>query len=221
MGKMKSTRRAVEEKRDEILDAWSPRTRTGKLVQRGEITTIGQINERNLPILEPEITNFLLPELQAEILDIAAVQRTTDSGRKRSFLVTVVVGNKDGYVGVGTGKSLGVRPAIQNAVKRAKLNIMHVKRGCGSWECGCGGEHSVPFKVIGKCSSVRITLIPAPKGAGIVAGAEAKAVLELAGIKDVWTQTRGDTRTTFNYARATIDALKKTHKLKTKGGAAQ
>jgi small subunit ribosomal protein S5 len=218
----KKINRGVEDfDHEAIISAWVPRTRTGKMARSGEITSIDQISERNMPILEPQIVDFLLPDIKGEILNVQGVRRTTDSGRKRSFLVTSVVGNRNGYVGVGNGKSVNVKIAMENAHKRAKLNIMKIKRGCGSWECGCGTEHSVPFKVVGKSGSVRITLIPAPKGAGIVAGKEAKEVLDLAGIKDVWTSTFGDSRTTFNYALATLDALKNLHKLRMKGGAAQ
>lgn len=195
------------EQRQEQLVAWVPRTRTGKLVQKGEVTTLEQIYERNLPVLEPQIVDALVPDIQEEVLNVKAVQRTTDSGRKRSFMVTAAVGNKNGYIGVGTGRGLNVRPAIEKAVENAKLKMISIKTGCGSWECGCGLGHSVPYKTEGKCGSVRITLIPAPKGTGLVAGGTAKKVLELAGIKDVWTKSKGDTRTVFNSAVATLDAL--------------
>lgn len=201
-------RKTREELREEQLVAWVPKTRTGKLVQSGDITTIDQLYERNLPILEPHITDMLMPDLQEEVLNVKSVQRTTDAGRKRSFMVTAAIGNKNGYIGVGTGRGLNVRPAIEKAVENAKLNVVSIRMGCGSWECGCGLGHSVPYKSEGKCGSVRITLIPAPKGTGLVAGSAAKKVLILAGIKDVWTQTKGDTRTVFNFAMATVDALK-------------
>ena len=213
-------RKTREEQRQEMLVEWVPKTRTGKFVLSKDITTVEQIYERNLPILEPEIIDMLIPDIQEEVLNVKAVQRTTDSGRKRSFLVTAAVGNKAGYVGVGTGRGLNVRPAIQKAVEHAKLNIIAIRQGCGSWECGCGLGHSVPYKAEGKCGSVRMTLIPAPKGTGIVAGKTAKKVLELAGIKDVWTKTKGDTRTTFNFAMATLDALKNIRRKKFKAGEA-
>ncbi len=213
-------RKTKEEIKQEQLTAWVPKTRTGKLVQKGDLTTLEQIYEKNLPILEPQIIDVLVPDLQEEVLNVKAVQRTTDSGRKRSFMVTAAIGNKSGYVGVGTGRGLNVRPAIEKAVENAKLNVLAIRTGCGSWECGCGMGHSVPYKVDGKCGSVRITLIPAPKGTGIVAGGTAKKVLELAGIKDVWTKTRGDTRTVFNAAFATIDALRNIRRQKFKAGEA-
>ena len=107
------------------------------------------------------------------------VQRMTDSGRRTKFRVTAAVGNRDGYVGVGMGKASQVAPAIQKAITNAKLNIFKVQRGCGSWECGCGSPHSVPFKVEGRSRSVRVILIPAPRGTGLVAGTIAKKILNL------------------------------------------
>ena len=189
---------------------WVPRTRLGKLVAEGKIKTMDEAIASGLPLKEPEIVDILLPELYDEVLDISMVQRMTDSGRRTKFRVTAVVGNKDGYVGVGVGKAAQVAPAIQKAVNNAKLNIFKVQRGCGSWECGCGTEHSIPCKVTGSSGSVRVTLIPGPKGLGLVAGEVARKVLELAGVKDVWTFTKGKTKTTINFARATYEALKQT-----------
>ncbi len=189
---------------------WVPRTRLGKRVAEGKIKTMDEAIASGLPLKEPEIVDILLPELYDEVLDISMVQRMTDSGRRTKFRVTAVVGNKDGYVGVGVGKAAQVAPAIQKAVNNAKLNIFKVQRGCGSWECGCGTEHSIPCKVTGSSGSVRVTLIPGPKGLGLVAGEVARKVLELAGVKDVWTFTKGKTKTTINFARATYEALKQT-----------
>ncbi len=189
---------------------WIPKTRLGKLVVDGKIKTMDDALASGLPIKEPEIIDVLLPELEEDILEISMVQRVTDSGRRTKFRVTAVVGNRNGYVGIGVGKASQVAPAIQKAVENAKINIFRVERGCGSWECGCGSSHSVPFKVSGECGSVKVTLIPGPKGLGIVAADIAKKVIELAGVKDVWSVTSGETRTTLNFALATFDALKKT-----------
>jgi len=192
-----------------MTEEWVPRTRLGKLVAEGKIKTIDEALASGLPLKEPEIVDILLPDLEDEVLEISMVQRMTDSGRRTKFRVTVVVGNRDGYVGVGVGKASQVAPA-QKAINDAKINIFKVNRGCGSWECGCGEPHSIPFKVTGSCGSVRVTLMPGPKGLGIVAGKVAKKVLELAGVKDVWTFTRGQTKTTINFAKATFEALKQT-----------
>lgn len=193
---------------------WVPKTNLGKKVAAGEITNMEEIYEKNMAILEPEITDRLVPNLQDSVINIRTVQRTTDSGRKGSFSVAVVVGNKDGYVGVGTGKGLEIRPTIERAIRNAKKNLIHVRRGCGSWECRCDESHSIPFAVSGRYSSVKIELLSAPKGTGIVAGAAAKKVIEMAGIKDVWSRAVGKTSTTLNFAMATWEALKKTRTAK-------
>ena len=192
------------------VQEWVPRTRLGKLVAEEKIRTIDEAIASGLPLKEPEIVDILLPNLEDEVLEITLVQRMTDSGRRTNFRVTAIVGNRDGYVGIGVGKASQVAPSIQKAITNAKLNIFKVNRGCGSWECGCGGTHSIPFKVTGSAGSVRVTLIPGPKGLGIVAGDVARKVLELAGVSDVWTFTRGNTRTTINFAKATFNALKQT-----------
>ncbi|MEM1578861.1 MAG: 30S ribosomal protein S5 [Archaeoglobaceae archaeon] len=189
---------------------WVPKTRLGKLVADGKIKTMDDALASGLPIKEPEIVDILLPGLEEDILEISMVQRVTDSGRRTKFRVTAVVGNRNGYVGIGVGKASQVAPAIQKAIENAKINIFRVERGCGSWECGCGSSHSVPFKVSGECGSVKITLVPGPKGLGIVAADVAKRVIEFAGVRDVWSITSGETRTTLNFAMATFEALKKT-----------
>jgi small subunit ribosomal protein S5 len=197
------------------LEEWVPRTRIGKMVKEGKITSIDEIFAMNVPILEPEIVDYLLPDLNHEIIDVGIVQKQTDAGELSRFRVVVIVGNENGYVGIGKGKAKQLRFAIEKAIINAKLNIVPVRRGCGSWECMCGTPHSVPFTVNGKSGSVRITLYPAPKGTGLVAGDVAKVVLRMAGIKDVWSKTLGETRTTYNFARATYNALVNTYRFVT------
>jgi len=197
------------------VEEWVPRTRIGRMVKEGKITSIDEIFAMNIPILEPEIVDYLLPDLKHEIIDVGIVQKQTDAGELSRFRVVVIVGNENGYVGIGKGKAKQLRFAIEKAIINAKLNIAPVRRGCGSWECMCGTPHSVPFTVSGKSGSVRITLYPAPKGTGLVAGDVAKVVLRMAGIKDVWSKTLGETRTTYNFARATYNALVNTYKFVT------
>ncbi len=199
----------------EALENWVPRTRVGRLVYEGKITSLKEIFDRNLPLLEPEIVDYLMPDLKYERLDVNLVQKQTDAGERSRFRVVVVVGNEDGFVGIGSGKARQYLVALQKAVRNAKLNIVPVRRGCGSWECGCGEPHSVPFQVRGKSGSVVVILKPAPKGTGLVAGDVAKKVLRMAGIKDVWTQTFGETRTTLNFAKAVVNALRNTYKFVT------
>ncbi|WP_373839003.1 30S ribosomal protein S5 [Methanospirillum sp.] len=193
---------------------WVPLTGLGRMVQAGEIKSIDEILGSGKPIKEPEIVDAFLPDLVDEVLDINMVQRMTDSGRRVKFRAVVVVGNRDGYVGFGQGKDSQVGDAIKKAIINAKINLIKVRRGCGSWECGCNNPHSIPMLVTGNGGSVRVTLRPAPQGIGLVTGDIGKKVLELAGISDVWAQTQGQTRTTINYAKATFNALKATNMIR-------
>jgi len=199
----------------ENIEAWVPRTSLGKMVLEGRITSIGEIFNQGYKIHEAEIVDFLLPNLQQEVLDINLVQKQTDAGEKSRFKALVMLGNSDGYFGIGSGKAKQVRDAIQKANVDAKFNIFPVKRGCGSWECDCGEPHSLPFKVVGKCGSVTIELIPGPKGLGIVASEIAKTTINLAGIKDCWTKSFGSTRTAPSLAFATCDALRSSYRILT------
>ncbi|MEM0261900.1 MAG: 30S ribosomal protein S5, partial [Nitrososphaerota archaeon] len=171
--------------------SWIPKTKVGRMVKSGQITSIDEIFANNLKITEPEIVDYLLPGLEQEVIDIKLVQKQTDAGERSRFKAIAVVGNRDGYVGLGTGKSVHVVSAIEKAIRNAKMNLTPVVRGCGSWECSCGTPHSLPVKVEGKWGSVKIQLLPGPRGLGIVAGETARIVLDLAGVQDVWTKTFG------------------------------
>jgi small subunit ribosomal protein S5 len=194
---------------------WVPKTKLGKMVKEGKVTTMKDALATGLRIREPEIIDILLPELDDEVLDVNMVQRMTDSGRRVRFAIMTVVGNQNGYVGLGAAKGKEVGPAIRRAIDDAKLNIIEIRRGCGSWECGCDGAHSIPFTVTGKSGSTVVIFRPAPRGVGLAVGDVAKHILRLSGIKDTWGFTRGETRTTINYAKAVFRALQNTAKLKT------
>jgi small subunit ribosomal protein S5 len=197
----------------ERLEQWMPRTRLGKMIQEGRITSIEEVFMEGLPIREPEIVDTLLPDLQEEVININLVQKQTDAGERSRFKAIVAVGNRDGYVGLGAGKARQVRTAIEKAAVDARLKIVPIRRGCGSWECGCGKVHSLPFQVEGKCGGVRIVINPGPRGLGIVASEVARVILALAGVKDCWTRSFGATRTVPSFAYAIFDALKKTYSL--------
>ncbi len=199
------------------MSDWVPKTRLGKLVAEGKITTMSDALKSRLPLREPEIVDILLPDLADEVLDVNMVQRMTDSGRRVRFAITVVVGNYDGFVGLGRLKGKEVGPAIRAAIDVAKLNMIEVKRGCGSWQCGCLTPHSLPFEVSGHAGSVVVTLKPAPRGTGLAVGDIAKSVLEMAGIKDAWGFTKGHTKTTINYSIGAFEALRKTSQLRVTG----
>ena len=200
---------------DEKVEGWMPRTRLGKMIHEGQISSMEEVFMEGLKIREPEIVNVLLPNLQEEVINIGLVQKQTDAGEKSRFRAIVVVGNSDGYVGLGSGKAKQVRTAIEKGAIDARLNITPVRRGCGSWECGCGKPHSLPFQVRGRCGGVEIVLIPGPRGLGLVASEAAKIILGLAGVKDCWTRSYGSTRTVPSFAYAIFDALRKTYSLVT------
>ncbi|MBS7247686.1 MAG: 30S ribosomal protein S5 [Candidatus Jordarchaeales archaeon] len=197
------------------LDVWKPRTELGRLVKEGRITSIDEIFAQGLKIKEPQIIDLLLPGLEDEIVGVSVVQKQTDAGERTRFKALVAIGNKGGYVGLGTAKAAEIGPAIRKAVINAKMSITPVKLACGSWECGCGAPHTLPFKVYGKSGSVRMTLVPAPRGLGLVTADVAKIILRLAGVKDAWSFSRGHTKNTLNLAYATFNALKQTTKMLT------
>ncbi len=193
---------------------WIPKTELGRKVTSGELTSLESVFQSGKKVLEPEIIDALLPDLQEEVLEIRSTQRMTSYGRKMQMRAVVMIGNKAGVIGIGVGKAAEVRDAITEAIKAAKKKLVLLKFGCGSWECTCGAPHSVPRKISGKSSSTKITLKPAPKGVGIVAGRTARKVLELAGIKDVWSFSSGRTKNNLNTALAVVNALNKLNELK-------
>lgn len=210
-----SRRRSRGRRRREVNETWMPITSLGKMIQEGHISSMEEIFVEGLKIRESEIVDLLLPDLQEEVISINLVQKQTDAGEKSRFKAIVAVGNRDGYIGLGDGKAKQVRTAIEKAATNARLNISFVRRGCGSWECGCEKQHSILFQTTGKCGGVEIVLIPGPRGLGLVAGETAKIILGLAGIKDCWTKSFGSTRTIPSFSYAVFDALKKTYSLVT------
>ena len=216
----RSSRPSRESRPQRDLSQWTPKTKLGRLVLSGTVTTMGEAISSGLPIREPEIVDILLPETEDEVLDVNMVQRMTDSGRRVNFVITCVVGNKDGFVGLGRARGREVGPSIRRAIDNAKTNMIEVKRGCGSWECGCFRAHSLPFRVVGRSGSVQVSLKPAPQGVGLAVGDVAKSILRLSGITDAWGLTKGHTKTTVNYALAAFEALRKTAAVKVPGGLA-
>jgi small subunit ribosomal protein S5 len=183
------------------------------MVQAGEIVSLSDVFTQGLRIMEPEIVDALLPNLKQEVLGIGFVQKQTDAGEKSRFKAIVAVGDENGHIGVGDGKASQVRVAIDKATLQAKLNITPIRRGCGSWECGCGKEHSLPFRVVGKCGSVRVEIIPGPRGLGLVAGKIPRTILALAGVKDCWMRSFGSTDTLASTAFAVYEALRSTYRI--------
>ncbi|ELZ93982.1 30S ribosomal protein S5P [Haloferax mucosum ATCC BAA-1512] len=178
------------------------------MVQNGDVTSMDHALETGLPLKEPQIVDQLLPGMDDEVLDINMVQRMTDSGRRVKFRCVVAVGNRDGYLGYAEARDDQVGGAIQKAIEVAKLNIIKVDRGSGSWEDRAGGLNSLSRKAEGKAGSVTVRIIPAPQGLGLAAAETVRNILELAGVQDAWTKSDGNTRTTVNLAKATYNALK-------------
>jgi small subunit ribosomal protein S5 len=216
-----------------VPEGWMPKTELGKKVFSGEVTDIRKVFADGLKISEPQIVDVLLPDLESDVILIGGstgkgggirrtpFKRTTRmhrSGRRYKLSVMNAVGNKNGYVGIGlaSGPMGKNREVMTKSLNRAKLNIIPILRGCGSWECGCGTPHSIPFAVEGKSGSIKIRLIPAPKGVGLVVSNEIKKLLRLAGISDIWCSTRGNTHMRANLIRAVFNALRKLNTFKLK-----
>lgn len=213
------------------VEKWVPKTSLGKKVKAGEIKNIDEIIDNGLPILEAEIVDMLVADLQTDLLLIGQskgkfgggqrrvfrqTQKKTQEGNKPSFASFAVIGNKNGYYGIGYGKSRDTVPAREKAIRNAKLSLSKIRRGCGSWECNCKTSHSIPFKVQGKCGSVVVKLMPAPKGTGLVVPSELAKILTLAGINDVWGRTLGQTTSRVNMIKAAAKALNQLVELKIK-----
>lgn len=223
--------RRAREKRDpqeevrRAIAAWAPKTVLGKQVKEGKIKSVDEIYNTNRKVLEAEIFESLL-NLETDLLLVGQskgkfgggkrrawrqTQKKTMEGNVVTFSCMAIVGDRKGHVGVGFGKAKETLPSRAKALRNAKLNVIKVTRGFETPEEKGNAPHTVPFVVEGKCGSVRIKLLPAPRGTGLVIGDEGKKILKLAGIEDVYAVTKGQTRTTFNVAKAIIDALQKTN----------
>ena len=190
-----------------LLDDWIPKTEAGKLVKSGEIASMEDLWAKHLPILESELVDILAPNLQEKVVDTRKTTYVRASGRKFNFSAFVLVGDGKNYLGFGMGSDKERFPAIRKAARGARLNLMPVRIGSGSWEDYSNTTKSVPFKVTGKAGSVRVTLLPAPQGTGLVVGKQIQDVFRFAGITDVWGHTKGSSDTKLNYVRAAYDAI--------------
>lgn len=146
-------------------------------------------NERNI-----EAKKKLLDE---KVINISRVTKVTKGGRNMRFSATMVVGDGKGLVGIGSGKANEVPEAIKKALQAANKNLVKVS---------LVDNRTIPHEAIGTCGRAKVLIKPAPQGTGIVAGGAARAVLELAGVKDIISKSQGS-NTKVNVAKATLAAL--------------
>jgi small subunit ribosomal protein S2e len=147
------------------------------------------------------------------VIKIMPVQKQTRAGQRTRFKAFVIIGDFNGHVGLGVKSAKEAASAIRGAIIIAKLSIVPARKGFwGEYE---GVAHTVPVKVTGKCGSIRVRCIPAPRGSGIVAGKIPKKLLTVAGYKDVFTSSKGHTRTIGNFAKATFEAISMTYNFST------
>jgi small subunit ribosomal protein S5 len=218
----------MSEQEMEEEEIWKPKTKLGKMVANGQITNIVEALESDYKLMEAEIVDQL-EELDEEVILIGGTpgkgggkRRTVSkrtcrmhkSGGRYSTKAMSVLGNRRNVIGLGEGDANDTRAAIEDANRKAKLNLIQVTQGCGSWECGCGTKHTVPFEVEGSSGSVTVTIKPAPKGIGLACSDELKKMFELAGYTDLWVNARGTTRTRENLMKAAFNALKKVNEYK-------
>ncbi|KAL6746775.1 component of cytosolic 80S ribosome and 40S small subunit [Haematococcus lacustris] len=191
-------------------EKWVPCTKLGRLVQQGKIKSLEQIYLFSMPVKEYQIVeHFLGSALKDEVMKIMPVQKQTRAGQRTRFKAFVCVGDSNGHVGLGVKCAKEVATAIRGAIIQAKMSLVPIRRGY--WGNKIGKVHTVPVKVTGKCGSVTIRLVPAPRGAGIVAARVPKKVLQMAGIEDCYTSSRGSRKTLGNFVKATFNALAKTY----------
>jgi len=180
------------------------------LVKAGLIKSLEEIFLFSLPVKEYQIIDhFLKGSLKDEAVKIMPVQKQTNAGQRTRFKAVVVVGDKNGHIGLGSKVAREVASAIRGAIIQAKLAVIPVRRGF--WGVKFGNPHTVSSKVTGKCGSCLVRLVPAPRGSGLVAANILKRFLEYAGIQDCYTKTGGKTRTMANFLFAAYEALVHTH----------
>lgn len=139
------------------------------------------------------------PEFDSKIIEIRRVTRVTAGGRRMNFSVAVVAGDRKGRVGVGLGKGMDTAIAVEKAVREAKKHMIKVP---------VSANMTIPHSVEAKFGSAKIKIFPA-RGSGIVAGSSARAVIEMAGLKDICAKYLSGSKNRLNNARVAIEALKK------------
>jgi len=191
--------------------AWVPMTKLGRLVNAGHIANIEEVYKHSLPIKEFQIIDHFFPQgaLKDDVMKIHPVQKMSAAGQTNRFVAYVLVGDQNGHIGLGSKCAKEVATAIRGGIIAAKLSLIPVRRGY--WGGKLGLPHTVPMKVSGKCGSVSVRLIPAPRGSGVVGSPVLKKMLQFAGIADCFSSSSGHTRTKGNFMKAAFSALKSTY----------
>jgi len=186
-------------------------TKLGRLVKEGKIPNLETIYLFSIPIKEYQIVDTFFPAgiLKDEVMKVMPVQKQTNAGQRTRFKAFVAVGDFKGHIGLGVKCAKEVSLAIRGAMANAKTSLVPVRRGY--WGKNLGLPHTVPYKVTGKCGSIRVRLIPAPRGTGLVASPVIKKFLSMAGIEDCYTSSVGHTKTMGNFLKAAFFALRKTY----------
>jgi small subunit ribosomal protein S5 len=195
----------IEVKEDEKIapvEAVQPKEVSSKEFRGSRDNRDRRKNERR-PSRRPERAR---QEFDNKIISVRRVTRVVSGGRRFSFSISTVIGDKKGRVGVGVGKASDTPIAIEKAMRAAKKNMINVS---------LTSKNSIAHPVEAKYSSARISILPAP-GKGVIAGSAARVVLELAGIKEVSSKILSKSKNKLNIARATIKALEGLKKEKVK-----
>ena len=189
---------------------WVPMTNLGRLVNQG-IVDLDTIFYHSMPIKEYQIVDKFFPDkqLKEECMAIKSVQKATKAGQRTRMKAVVAIGDMNGHIGLGSKTAKEVQTAMKGAIMTAKLNLIPVRRGF--WGNKIKQPHTIPTKITGKCGSVRMRLIPAPLGTGVVGSPPTKKLLQFAGIADCFSASQGNTDTMENFVRAVYDALYKTY----------
>merc|ERR1712151_573872 len=194
-------------------EEWVPTTKLGRLVKAGKVASFEEIFRFAIPIKEPQIVDHLVKSknhtLKEEVMKVKPVQKQTKAGQRTRFKAWILIGDEAGHIGLGQKAHKEVQGAIKGATQDAKMNFLPIRKGY--WGNKIGQPHTVPFKITGRCGSVRCRLVPAPRGTRIVGAPTSKKVLQFAGISDCYTQSRGKTKTKGNFLYAVFNALRKTY----------